>query len=102
MPRDLAALVKEDTLNGMPALTKSPDEFEDRSDAPTMDREAPMDADEEESMMSELASQRNEKRDELHPYTQSLTTGDIESCVRLEEATFPPQERCTREKVSSH
>jgi len=25
---------------------------------------------------------------------------DLESCVKLEEATFPPAERCSREKVS--
>lgn len=42
----------------------------------------------------------NEKRDELHPYIQTLSLSDIDSCVRVEDETFPPQERCTREKVS--
>ncbi|KAF1812054.1 acyl-CoA N-acyltransferase, partial [Eremomyces bilateralis CBS 781.70] len=34
----------------------------------------------------------------LHPYVQALTLSDIESCVKLEEAAFPPTERCSREK----
>lgn len=49
--------------------------------------------------MDELG-QSNAKRDPLHPYTQTLSLSDIESCIRLEDAAFPPQERCTREKVS--
>ena len=42
---------------------------------------------------------QNTKRDQLHPYIQTLTITDVESCVKLEEAAFPPNERCTREKV---
>jgi len=38
------------------------------------------------------------KRDDLHPYTQSLSINDIDSCTKLEEETFPPNERATREK----
>ena len=61
-----------------------------------------MDADDEDSMFRDIM-QRNtagtSKRDELHPYTQTLSLSDIESCIRLEEETFPPNERCTREKV---
>ena len=89
MPRDLSAIAKEDTLQGMPELTKSPEE---------VDR-IPMAAEDEATMFSQLA-ERNEKRDELHPYTNTLKVSDIDSCVRLEEETFPPHERCTREKVS--
>lgn len=37
---------------------------------------------------------------EIKPYTKSLTPSDVPSCVKLEDATFPPQERATREKVS--
>ena len=89
MPRDLQAVAKEDTLQGMPELTKSPEE---------VDRTT-MSAEDEGTMFDQLAN-RNEKLDELHPYTNTLKLSDIESCVRLEEETFPPQERCTREKVS--
>lgn len=94
MPRDLEALAKEDSLQGMPAITKSPETMEDSSNRPTL-----IDMDDEEHMINQL-SQRNDKRDELHPYTQTLKESDIESCVTLEEATFPENERCTREKVS--
>lgn len=37
---------------------------------------------------------------ELHLFTQVLGTPDVDSCVILEEMAFPPQERCTRSKVS--
>lgn len=43
-----------------------------------------------------------EKQDhlaEIKPYVQTLTTSDIDSAVKLEDATFPPEERATREKV---
>lgn len=36
---------------------------------------------------------------EIKPYAKSLTFSDVESSVKLEDATFPPQERATREKV---
>lgn len=45
-----------------------------------------------------------EKQDhlaEIKPYAQSLTLSDLDSCVKLEDATFPPEERATREKVGN-
>lgn len=36
---------------------------------------------------------------DLHPYVQTLSLTDVESCVALENATFPENERCSREKV---
>lgn len=36
---------------------------------------------------------------DLHPYVQTLSLADVESCVALEKATFPEHERCSREKV---
>lgn len=35
---------------------------------------------------------------EIKPYTKSLTPSDVDACVKLEDATFPPQERATKEK----
>lgn len=104
MPRDLTAVAKEDTLQGMPELTKSPEEVEDRPTPgeETGDRSAAMDAmDDDDDLEARFAQQgkSNTKRDELHPYTQALSTSDVESCTRLEEECFPPNERCTREKV---
>ncbi|KAK0936064.1 hypothetical protein LTR29_012342 [Friedmanniomyces endolithicus] len=107
MPRDFAAL-KEDTLQGMPQLTKSPEEVSnDESEAGPSS--APMDAQDEARMFRSLMKRHNtaggggginSKRDEIHPYTQTLSLSDIESCILLEEATFPPEERCTREKFN--
>ncbi len=71
----------------MPQLTKSPEALDDRMP-------------EGEQTLEDILAQRDEKRDGIHPYTQTLTEKDIESCILLENETFPPQERCTREKVS--
>ncbi|KAL8735196.1 MAG: hypothetical protein Q9166_001072 [cf. Caloplaca sp. 2 TL-2023] len=50
-----------------------------------------------------LGTSRNAKVDskalsDLHPYVQTLSLSDVESCVALENATFPEIERCSREK----
>lgn len=89
MPRDLNPIAKEDTLQGMPTLTKSPEAVEDQVPA--------MNAEDEDEMLGSLPKP-NDKRDEVHPYTQTLSISDVESCTKLEEETFPPNERCTREK----
>jgi hypothetical protein len=86
MPRDLTELVKQDALSNMSPL--------DRSDAVQQPSKP-----QQGSTFAEMAA-KNSKRDDLHPYTQTLTLSDVESCVILEEAAFPPQERATREKVS--
>ena len=35
----------------------------------------------------------------LHPHVQTLSTADVDACVALENAGFPENERCSREKV---
>ena len=35
----------------------------------------------------------------LHPHVQTLSIDDLEACVALENAAFPENERCSREKV---
>ncbi|KAL8709331.1 MAG: hypothetical protein Q9220_005924 [cf. Caloplaca sp. 1 TL-2023] len=37
--------------------------------------------------------------EDLHPYVQTLSLANLESCVALENATFPTHERCSEEKV---
>ena len=39
------------------------------------------------------------EKDNIHPYVQTLSISNLESCVALENAIFPEQERCSREKV---
>lgn len=36
---------------------------------------------------------------DLHPYVQTLSLADLDSCVALENAAFSEEERCSREKV---
>ncbi|KAL6717208.1 hypothetical protein ACLMJK_005123 [Lecanora helva] len=36
--------------------------------------------------------------DDLHPYVQTLSVSNLESCIALENAIFPEQERCSPEK----
>ncbi len=99
MPRDLAALTRESTLNDMPALTKSPNDVEDSSGRQASKDNGQEDSQPQEGLLFSQLAQRNEKRDELHPYVQTLSPSDVESCTRLEEEAFPPNERATREKV---
>ncbi|KAL8672209.1 MAG: hypothetical protein Q9168_003311 [Polycauliona sp. 1 TL-2023] len=40
----------------------------------------------------------NKALSDLHPYCQTLSSSDVASCVALENATFPENERCSREK----
>ncbi|WPG99395.1 Hypothetical protein R9X50_00220900 [Acrodontium crateriforme] len=95
MPRDLHTLAKDD-LSDMPTITRSPDVFGDET-ASTM-----LDATDNNARyfanLSQEPSRDTSKRDQLHPYTQTLTVSDVDSCTRLEEEAFDPQERCSREK----
>lgn len=43
-------------------------------------------------------SRGNTAKDDLHPYVSTLGLADLESCVALENATFPEHERCSEEK----
>ncbi|KAI5366237.1 Putative GNAT domain, acyl-CoA N-acyltransferase [Septoria linicola] len=93
MPRDLSSFLSkatDDTLQSMPQLSSQKQESEPLHDDHDQDSDAT-------EYLDELG-QSNEKRDPLHPYTQTLSLSDIESCVRLEDAAFPPQERASREK----
>ena len=42
-----------------------------------------------------------DQKNHLHPYVQILSISDLEACVALENAAFPENERCSREKVGS-
>ncbi|KAL8795330.1 MAG: hypothetical protein Q9195_002200 [Heterodermia aff. obscurata] len=50
------------------------------------------------SFAEEMRSSRLEEKGNLHPYIQTLTVADVDSCVALENAAFPEHERCSREK----
>ena len=44
---------------------------------------------------------KQKESNNLHPYVQTLSLSNLESCVALENAVFPEEERCTREKVDA-
>lgn len=97
MPTDLDALAKDQAVKDMSPLdrTENPaDSTKDKLPTQVSSNEP------DQANMFAAQGQQNAKRDNVHPYTQTLTLSDVESCVILEEAAFPPQERATREKVS--
>lgn len=95
MPRDLTSFVKEDALSDMSPLGRS----EQHQDQQTTQQDPPGSQDEPPMMFRDsIQAKGNQERDELHPYTQTLTLSDVDSCVILEEAAFPPHERATKEK----
>ena len=51
------------------------------------------------SSAEEMRHSGLEEKGNLHPYIQTLTVADVESCVALENVAFPEYERCSREKV---
>ena len=42
------------------------------------------------------------ERNDLHPYVQALSLSNLDSCVALEDAVFPPEEQCSRDKVGRY
>lgn len=89
MPRDLQQ--EKDKLS-LPQLRKESDVGMNTDS----EREGPMDADVE--AFSEQSKQI-EAIKHLHPYACLLGLSDVDSCLKLEEATFPEHQRATREKV---
>ncbi|RMY71779.1 hypothetical protein D0862_14562 [Hortaea werneckii] len=94
----------QDGLQDMPRLTKSPEEVEGTPKHPSTAQKPSVEPHHPTGAMDAVNDQGNfqtpglSKRDDLHPYTQSLSIKDIDSCTKLEEETFPPNERATREK----
>lgn len=75
-------------------------------------REEEDDSDDDDAMASHpifgmLAGRLGQRRrgsthkyDKLHPENQVLTINNVDDCVNVENAAFPENERCSREKVS--
>ena len=87
-----------------PDLTASPETqqpglgaLDGRSAASLFDSD---DADEGELRISD-SFRKSDQEKNLHPYVQTLSLVDLESCVALENAAFPEYERCSREKVGT-
>lgn len=112
MPRDLQSLAKEQAMSDTSPLERAQQDDSKEQFAhekgPQQNKQQEEDKKEDQpegTMFASLANSvsrddSNPQRDDLHPYTQTLTLSDVDSCTILEEAAFPPNERATREKVS--
>ena len=85
-----------------PTLTASPEgqppsmaALDERSTALIISSD---DSDDRDLQMSNSIRKRDQVKN-LHPYVQTLSLADLESIVALENAAFPEQERCSRQKV---
>ncbi|KAL9003121.1 MAG: hypothetical protein Q9188_003985 [Gyalolechia gomerana] len=100
MPRDLFGRNAKDEAT----LTASPESQTRTGDSVAQDQDGSNEftihcEDELPSFgASKNARGGNNDLSDLHPYVQTLSLSDLESCVALENATFPEHERCSREK----
>lgn len=88
----MPSLTSEASLNGIDASSPS---LEDKDPIlRSIMQQADID-------MEEIEDDVPDSLKELHPYAQNLTLSDVDSCVQLENATFSPETRGSREKVSA-
>ncbi|KAF7845871.1 hypothetical protein BT93_L0231 [Corymbia citriodora subsp. variegata] len=93
----------DDILNGMPELGRSarvhpsyPSEHVEELDPDDSSGYSTPDEETKDKIAKDM--ERQDALSEMKPYPKGLTISDVESCVKLEDATFPLQERCSREK----
>lgn len=108
MPRDFSLESEGQTLHGLAPLSrevhKSPNPNPDfPEDVPLQQSPGPIEMDDPESPQDRLRKDMldEDRRNELHPFVQTLSSSHVDSCVVVENAAFPENERCTREKVSA-
>lgn len=97
MPRDLLA-ERDGIVAEMPILEKS------AGSTAQPPKDGLLASERKRSSNKDKIERDMDKQDawaEIKPYTTSLGPSDVEGCVKLEDATFPPNERATRDKVSS-
>lgn len=100
MPRDMFAF-QPDEDNSL-TLTRSPDSQSSMTSSQGVAMERPVHKDVQSlTGPAQLRSKgaNISARNDLHPYVQTLSLADVDSCVALENAAFPENERCSREKV---
>ena len=92
MPRDLHELwtqATEQTLEDMPSLSEQPSDHQSGGEA----RASAMDIEPDWEPLEEQGPVG------VKVYPKALTLSDVDACVILEDAAFPPEQRCSREKV---
>lgn len=84
-----------ETQTPRPASTTDEYEFQPGSNGFTIIRD---ESEDRELQMSNKLRKGDEKRN-LHPHVQILSLSDLDAVVALENAAFPENERCSKEKV---
>ncbi len=99
MPRDL----EQEKPAPPVTLTESPNSVTtERTESPDQQEEAPPTPDRQRQFVIIPEHQQVKAPTNLHPYTRPLTVSDLDSCIALENIAFTnPEERATKEKVSS-
>lgn len=98
MPRDFFAASQDG------AITESPDAQTPKAGATTGSNGSNefiihrIDTDQPNPQLSSRP-EKLERTAKLHPYVQTLSIADLDSCERLESSCFPEEERCTAAKV---
>ncbi|KAL8676162.1 MAG: hypothetical protein Q9224_000861 [Gallowayella concinna] len=92
MPRDLFG---RNPKNNEAPLTASPESQTSVQNQFTIHR-----GDEGFGSSTSKSAKNSKALSNLHPYVQTLSLSDLESCVALENATFPEAERCSKEKFT--
>lgn len=103
MPRDLfSSESKDDSLVASPESQTPKPEGTEVAAATDSDgyHEFTIHRDETQELTVQQAPGGKAKENKLHPYVQTLSISNLESCVALENAVFPEHERCSREKVA--
>lgn len=99
MPRDPFSFQSDD--DSPLTLTRSPESQTSMTSSQGGFNELSLDKDPQSLTHAQLRSKgaNISARNDLHPYVQTLSLADVDSCVALENAAFPENERCSREKV---
>lgn len=106
MPRDLfSSESKDDSLVASPeSQTPKPENAELASstgnDGYSQQFTIQRGEDRESTQQSRSGKVNANEDNNLHPYVQTLSLSNLDSCVALENAIFPEHERCSREKVN--
>ena len=101
MPRDVPGTEERtltaspETQTPRPASATDDYDFQPGSNGFTIIRD---ESEDRELQMSNSLRKGDEKKN-LHPYVQILSVSDLEAAEALEKAAFPPNERCSKEKV---
>ena len=101
MPRDLFSSASPGMVASPESKTPKTDSEDENAKRDDDYNEFTIHRDERQLSIQMLRDSRakSDERNELHPYVQTLSLSNLESCVSLEDAIFPPEERCTKEKV---